>query len=578
MLEKALTIKGRLIALLAFLSLMLMTVGTLGIYGMNQSNQDLLGVYQERTLPTSQIADIRALLMRNRMLALDAVNDPAPDVIRAKANQIADNERRADQLWQSYTDRTLEPIERQLAASFGVSRDRFVEQGLSATMSALQAGRLEQGFSLAVETMEPTFEPVVEQADRLLAHQVEQARRDYDDATNLFGMVRAIMIAAMLIAILLAIMVGSMIMRAIVNPLGEAIRIADHIATGDLTDRIDPHRNDEVGSLLDAMQRMSDLLRRLVHEVTESSLTVASEARQIAAGNVSLSQRTEEQASSLEQTASAMEQMTSTVRQSAENAGHANHLAGEARQSAEKGGMVVTSAIAAMNEINQSSKQVADIISVIDDIAFQTNLLALNAAVEAARAGDQGRGFAVVAAEVRNLAQRSASSAKEIKALIEDSVSKVTQGTRLVENSGDTLNEIIERVNKVTEIVAEIAAASEEQSCGIEEVNKAIIQLDELTQQNAAMVEEATASSQAQADLAGKLHELVKQYRIERDPESAVEPASPTTTTPSQVPPVERRGPNRPWGADASREHDADRRPARAPAATGTNDTEWEAF
>ncbi|MEQ8861267.1 MAG: methyl-accepting chemotaxis protein [Pseudomonadales bacterium] len=578
MLRKAMTIKGRLITLLAFLSLMLMAIGSLGIYGMNRSNEDLLLVHQSRTVPSGQIADIRALVMRNRMLVFDAVNDPSPAVIRSKAGLVAENRQRASQLWQAYVDRDLGSVERQMADNFEASRQVFIEQGLNPTIAGLQAGRLEEAFKIAFEVMDPAFEPVLNAADRLMAYQVDQAQRDYEEATGLFTMIRGITVAAVLIAILLAVMVGSMIMRAIMVPLSEAVRVADNIARGDLTDRIEPHSDDEIGGLLDAMQRMSDRLRQLVQEVTESSLTVASEARQIAAGNVSLSQRTEEQASSLEQTASAMEQMTATVRQSAENASHANHLAGEARDSAEKGGMVVSSAVTAMNDINESSKQVADIIGVIDEIAFQTNLLALNAAVEAARAGEQGRGFAVVATEVRNLAQRSASAAKEIKALIQDSVEKVNQGTTLVEHSGLTLNEIIERVSKVTEIVAEIAAASEEQSCGIEEVNRAVMQLDELTQQNAAMVEEATASSQAQADLANSLHQLVSQYRVSSDASSAGAAARPREVTAAALP-VERRGANRPWtGPGRDRRSAPTAASATARAATGTDDAEWEEF
>jgi len=576
-----LTIKGRLIILLGFLSFVLMAIGSLGIYGMNQSNQGLLSVYEHRTVPIGEIADIRALIMRNRMLALDAINDPAAEVIRENASAIEANSERVTRLWNGYTANELSDQEAELAATFEVVRNSFVQDGLYGTMSALEDGRLEEGFNTAFEVMEPAFEPVLTAADELMSYQTEQARAEYAESTALFETIRGIMIAAVIAAILLAALVGYMIIRAIVLPLNEAVRVANNIAQGDLTDDIQVSGNDETGMLLGAMKRMSDKLKSLVREVTESSLTVASEAQQIAAGNVSLSQRTEEQASSLEETASSMEEMTSTVRQSAENAGHANHLAGEARQSAEKGGAVVANAVDAMNEINRSSKQVADIIGVIDEIAFQTNLLALNAAVEAARAGEQGRGFAVVASEVRNLAQRSASSAKEIKELIEDSVQKVTQGAELVENSGTTLDEIIERVNRVTEIVAEIAAASEEQSSGIEQVNKAVMQLDELTQQNAAMVEEATASSQAQADLANSLHELVSRYRINRDDELATgkvgaRPARPAPQPAQQAaaPAVERRGPDRPWSDRAP----AARPAARPVAATGTDDTEWEEF
>jgi methyl-accepting chemotaxis protein len=261
---------------------------------------------------------------------------------------------------------------------------------------------------------------------------------------------------------------------------------------------------------------MNSLLRNLdgvMAQVKHATQEVSRGADEISQGNSNLSQRTEEQASSLEETASSMEEMTSTVKQNADNAGQANQLAVAARDQAEKGGAVVAKAVKAMSEINDSSRKIADIIGVIDEIAFQTNLLALNAAVEAARAGEQGRGFAVVASEVRNLAGRSATAAKEIKALIQDSVKKVDEGSSLVTQSGATLDQIVSAVKKVTDIVAEIAAASHEQSSGIEQVNKAVMQLDQLTQQNAALVEEASAASQAMSEQARGLDDAMRRFR-----------------------------------------------------------------
>jgi methyl-accepting chemotaxis protein len=284
---------------------------------------------------------------------------------------------------------------------------------------------------------------------------------------------------------------------------------------GDLTHRIPTEgKTGDLEVLCRGVNSLLESITDLVRRVKTAAGEVHQGAEEISKGNTNLSQRTEEQASSLEETASSMEQMTSTVKQTADNAGQANQLAIAARQQAERGGNVVGAAVQAMSGINAASKKIADIISVIDEIAFQTNLLALNAAVEAARAGEQGRGFAVVATEVRNLAGRSATAAKEIKALIVDSVAKVEEGSKLVDESGHTLEEIVNSVKKVTDIVAEIAAASREQSSGIEQVNKAVMQMDQTTQQNAALVEEAAAASQAIVEQAVTLSGMISFYDV----------------------------------------------------------------
>lgn len=353
-------------------------------------------------------------------------------------------------------------------------------------------------------------------------------------------------------------------MQAVVDPIRESTRVIQGLADGDLTQTMTGEYQGEFAALRDALNDSMTKLQSMVGEITQSAGSISSGAGEISQGNTDLSQRTEEQASSIEETASTMEEMTSVVKQNADNARQANQLASGARTQAEKGGEVVSKAITAMSEINASSKKIEDIISVIDEIAFQTNLLALNAAVEAARAGEQGRGFAVVAGEVRSLAQRSAAAAKEIKGLIKDSVGKVDEGSRLVDESGTTLEEIVVASKKVSDIIAEIAAAGQEQATGIDQINKAITQLESVTQQNAALVEEAAAASESMANQSVGLQQLVGQFTID---ESYMEQGV--------TAPAPRRAPA-PQPAAA-------RRPA-APAATRTRPTpqsggdEWEEF
>ena len=351
------------------------------------------------------------------------------------------------------------------------------------------------------------------------------------------------------------------LMDAIVEPVQAGKETLKRLAEGDLTRIMEGDFQGEFAELQDAINSSINTLKGMVGQIVTASGSITAGAGEIARGNQDLSQRTEEQASSLEETASSMEQMTSTVRQNADNARQANQLAAAASEQATKGGEVVNKAVEAMADINQSSRKIADIIGVIDEIAFQTNLLALNAAVEAARAGEQGRGFAVVAGEVRNLAQRSAGAAKEIKALISDSVDKVEEGSKLVDESGRTLNGIVEAVRKVSDIIAEIAAASQEQSSGIEEVNKAVSQMDEMTQQNAALVEEAASASESMEEQARHLMELVRFFN--------------TGDEGFEEPP---RAPSRPEPAAESRN---DTPPPSRPAnrtAPVEDDDEWEEF
>jgi methyl-accepting chemotaxis protein len=336
--------------------------------------------------------------------------------------------------------------------------------------------------------------------------------------------------------------------RGITVPLKNAITVARRVADGDLTGEIVVSSKDETGQLLQALKGMNESLKKIVTDVRRGTSDIATASSEIASGNADLSQRTEEQASSLEETASSMEELTSTVKQSADNARQANQLAAGASQIAVKGGEVVGQVVSTMSGISESSKKIADIIGVIDGIAFQTNILALNAAVEAARAGEQGRGFAVVASEVRTLAQRSAAAAKEIKELITDSVTKVEGGTTLVNEAGQTMDEIVGAVKRVTDIMAEITAAAQEQSSGIGQVNQAVMQMDQVTQQNAALVEEAAAAADSMQQQARALAQAVGVFKVSETAGSAatpIEPAAQSAAVEQAEVRVERRGPNR---------------------------------
>ena len=351
--------------------------------------------------------------------------------------------------------------------------------------------------------------------------------------------------------------------------INESVRVMGSMASGDLSQRMNPEMEGLYGQLARAVNESQDNLAGIVSEINRVSESVDTGSSEISQGNTDLSRRTEQQAASLEETASSMEQMTSTVTKNADNANQANHLALEARDHAERGGEVVRNAIKAMDDINEASSKISDIIGVIDEIAFQTNLLALNASVEAARAGDQGRGFAVVASEVRNLAGRSATAAREIKDLINDSGSKVEEGSRLVNESGETLSDIVDGVKKVTDIVGEIAAASAEQRSGIQQVNQAISQMDELTQQNAALVEEAAVASESLSEQAQTMSTLMSQFKIGAGASNSASFGAPAGE--------ERRSASRPWsGSPGGAANGAAN--GSGMGMTGTDDQTWQDF
>lgn len=362
---------------------------------------------------------------------------------------------------------------------------------------------------------------------KLLDMQRVLGSNEYKAAHQAYQELLTVSNSMIVLGLVLAVIAGFLLIRAIIGPLNEAVTVANAVASGDLTSRIEVNSTNEMGRLLQALKTMNSNLLDLVGKVRNSTESIATASSEIASGNSDLSHRTEEQASSPEETASSMEELTSTVKHNADNARQANQLAVGASEVAMKGGAVVGQVVQTMSSINDSSKKVVEIISVIDGIAFQTNILALNAAVEAARAGEQGRGFAVVATEVRTLAQRSAAAAKEIKELINDSVTKVDEGTKLVDEAGSTMDEIVTAVKRVTDIMSEISAASQEQSSGIEQINQAVTQMDEVTQQNAALVEEASAAAESMKEQSKVLIQAVSVFKFTNHGEqAAVVPAT----------------------------------------------------
>jgi methyl-accepting chemotaxis protein len=355
---------------------------------------------------------------------------------------------------------------------------------------------------------------LTEQLDLLIKLNTDGATRASNDASMTYSISLNWTIGLITSGVLVGLVLAAWVARMIAQPLQDAVEIAQRVAIGDLTAAIHADSKDETGQMMQALHDMNNSLLGIVGQVRTSSDEICRACDEIASGNLDLSARTEEQASSLEETASSMEELTTTVKHNAQNARSASTLASNASDIATKGGKIVSQAVITMSAISDSSRQIVDIIGVIDGIAFQTNILALNAAVEAARAGEQGRGFAVVATEVRNLAQRSAVAAKEIKALIDSSVSQVGVGHKLVGEVGDSMKEIIQSISRVNEIMAEISIASSEQTQGIEQVNDAVSQMDAVTQQNAALVEEATAAACSLQQQATHLNKAVQVFKI----------------------------------------------------------------
>jgi len=430
------------------------------------------------------------------------------------ADVIAASTKRGGELLGKIKELLSSDDERKIYEEITELRNKY-QKAKTEVMNARKAGDAAKAEQLFRDSFSPSAEAYQDRVKTFLVMQ----RKAIDDTAHAIDAANNRSNALLMLLAALMVGIGSVaawfISRSITVPLKSAVDIAATVANGDLTTQFSAQQDkDEIGDLMTALRGMNDALRTVVSQVQIGTSTIATASNEIASGNMDLSQRTEEQASSLEETASSMEELTSTVRQNAENAKQANQLAQAASEVAEKGGSIVGQVVNTMGSINDSSRKIFDIISVIDGIAFQTNILALNAAVEAARAGEQGRGFAVVASEVRNLAQRSAAAAKEIKELIGNSVEQVDIGSKLVQQAGSTMDDVVASVRRVTDIMGEITSASSEQSIGIDQVNTAIGQMDSVTQQNAALVEQAAAAAASMQDQAARLAEVASSFRL----------------------------------------------------------------
>jgi methyl-accepting chemotaxis protein len=510
---KNLNAAPRLMGSFGIMIAMTLGIGLLAISKLGDANQNMAAIYQKHMAG--------AIDVDNMEIARFSIGRSVRDALLNSDNpQIVDqNEKTMQADFQKY-HANLDEAGKTFISKEGVSLIASVREGLPPyeRANAVIFDRLRakdtMGARRSLDEAVMYGKVLVEALDKAKALKESLAEQTFEANTRSYDTTRMIMIATLLASLGLGVLMAIVIARGFSVPLGHAVLVLEKVADGDMTIRSTVQTKDEVGRMATALNRAIEKLDNTLQEVADSATNASSASQQLAAAAESIASGAQEQAASLEETSASLEEITATVRQSADNAQQASQLASGSKDSAQQGQEVVSNAITAMAEINVASAKISDIISTIDEIAFQTNLLAVNAAVEAARAGDEGRGFAVVASEVRSLAQRSAVAAKEIKVLIQDSLRKVEAGSLLVNKSGETLQGIVGSVKRVTDIVGEIAAASGEQSTGIEQVNAAMTQMDQVTQSNSAQTEELSATAQALSEQSARLLELVSTFTL----------------------------------------------------------------
>ncbi|EFM8356270.1 methyl-accepting chemotaxis protein [Escherichia coli] len=517
---KRIKIVTSLLLVLAVFGLLQLTSGGLFFNALKNDKENFTVLQtirqQQSTLNGSWVALLQTRNTLNRAgirYMMDQNNIGSGSTVAELMQSASISLKQAEKNWADYEALPRDPRQSTAAAAEIKRNYDIYHNALAELIQLLGAGKINEFFDQPTQGYQDGFEKqyvaYMEQNDRLYDIAVSDNNASYSQAMWIL-----VGVMIVVLAVIFAVWFG--IKASLVAPMNRLIDSILHIAGGDLVKPIEVDGSNEMGQLAESLRHMQGELMRTVGDVRNGANAIYSGASEIATGNNDLSSRTEQQAASLEETAASMEQLTATVKQNAENARQASHLALSASETAQRGGKVVDNVVQTMRDISTSSQKIADIISVIDGIAFQTNILALNAAVEAARAGEQGRGFAVVAGEVRNLAQRSAQAAREIKSLIEDSVGKVDVGSTLVESAGETMAEIVSAVTRVTDIMGEIASASDEQSRGIDQVGLAVAEMDRVTQQNAALVEESAAAAAALEEQASRLTEAVAVFRIQQ--------------------------------------------------------------